>query len=168
MAAERGNGQGHGAPGLSHQRRSHVLAVKDEKVDESFISLKECTVQLCKVDMHVVASKHPVVQVFAHPFLTRQLRLGIEQALIKTLHLVVTTINERVESIMEREDRLQESINNHPHHDDRQTRCFPVQVTKTVPMLAFQTQPAGPSPIPGDPAKVEVPAFCQAPWATKG
>ncbi|KAG0355830.1 hypothetical protein BG005_005236 [Podila minutissima] len=168
MVAERRNGEGNGAPGLSSQRISQVLAVEAEKIDESFILMKECTVQLRKVDMNVVVSKHPVIQAFAHPFLARQLRLGIEQALVKTLHLVVAAINESVESIMERDHRLHESINNHHHHDGAQTRSFPVRAAETAPMLAFQTQPVGPSPTPGDPAKVEVPTFSQAPWASKG
>ncbi|KAG0326799.1 hypothetical protein BG000_001239 [Podila horticola] len=180
--AERGNGdsegdqgaetsstsQGDGAPASSNQRTSQAVTVEAGKVDESFISLKECTVQLRKVDMNVVASKHPVIQAFAHPFLARQLRKGIEQALVKTLHRVVDAVNESVESIMEREQYLHDSMNNHHHQDDAQARSFPVQAAKTAAMLAFQTQSVRPFPTPGDPAKVEMPTFGQAPWATKG
>ncbi|KAG0032838.1 hypothetical protein BGZ81_010000 [Podila clonocystis] len=170
-AAERSNGeseggQGDGAPGFSH-RTYQVVAVEAEKVNVSFISLKKFKVQLRKVDMNVIASKHPVIQTFAHPFLARQLRKGIEQVLVKALHRVVDA-NESVESIMEREHHLHESMNSHQHQEDAQARNFHVHAAKTAPVLTFQTQPVRPSSTPVDPSKVEVPTFCQAPWATKG
>lgn len=158
----RGNGQVDGAPAGA---TTQVVAVEPHKAEETFISMKECKVHLRKVEMNVVSSKHPVIQVIAHPFLARQLRKGIEQALVKTTHRVVETVNESVENIMERERRLHESPNNHNHHSNPHPQAaIPV---KTASMLAFQNQPVGSYPMPDSPTNVELPTFAAGLWAAE-
>lgn len=158
-----GNSQIDGAPaGVTTQ----VVVVEHHKAEENFISMKECKVSLRKVEMNVISSKHPVIQVFAHPFLARQLRKGIEQALVKTMQRMVEAVNESVENIMEREHRLHESLNNHNHQSNLHPQAA-IPVAKTALMLAFQTQPIGPYPMPVSPAKVELPTFTAGPWASE-
>ncbi|KAF8935389.1 hypothetical protein BGZ52_011886 [Haplosporangium bisporale] len=173
-AAERaGNGNGGGVGGqvngqvdrASAVATTQIVAVEPHKGEETFISMRECKVHLRKVEMNVVSSKHPVIQVFAHPLLARQLRKGIEQALVKITHRVVEVVNESVENIMEREHRLHESLNNHNLHSNPHPQAaIPV---KTGSMLAFQTQPVGPYPIPDSPTNVELSTFTAGLWAAE-
>ncbi|KAF9425153.1 hypothetical protein BGZ94_007793 [Podila epigama] len=81
---------------------SLVVAIEHDVVEETFIELKECHVRLARLNVDVTSTKHPVLQVLAHMFITHQLRKGLEQALDKTIRQIIDSINESVDQIMER------------------------------------------------------------------
>ncbi|KAG0345370.1 hypothetical protein BG004_003761 [Podila humilis] len=68
-----------------------------------YITINECKVQLSTVSMDVLSSKHPFLETLAHSYISRQLRKGMEHAIVKAIHKAIDAINESVVLIIERD-----------------------------------------------------------------
>ncbi|KAF9138877.1 hypothetical protein BG015_002232, partial [Linnemannia schmuckeri] len=66
-----------------------------------FVELKECHIKLRHLNVDVLETQHPVLQMLFHPFMVRKLRKAIERTLHEMMMELVSTVNTGVEQIME-------------------------------------------------------------------
>ncbi|KAF9345423.1 hypothetical protein BGX26_003137 [Mortierella sp. AD094] len=68
--------------------------------NRTFVTLKDCSVHLCKLDVTVHTAKHPTLQRFFHGTLVREMRLALEKALEQAIVDMFNTINAGADRIM--------------------------------------------------------------------
>lgn len=66
-----------------------------------FVELKECRINLRRLNVDVLETQHPILQMVSHPIMVRKLRKTIERTLHEMLEEMVNTVNTGVEQIME-------------------------------------------------------------------
>lgn len=66
-----------------------------------FVEFKECSINLHRLNVNILETQHPVLQMVSHPIVVRKLRKAIERTLHEMVVELVNTVNAGVEQIME-------------------------------------------------------------------
>ncbi|KAF9131725.1 hypothetical protein BGW39_001410 [Mortierella sp. 14UC] len=66
-----------------------------------FVELKKCRIDLHRLNVDVLETQHPILQMVSHPIMVRRLRKAVERTLREMMLELVNTINTGVEQIME-------------------------------------------------------------------
>ncbi|KAF9138368.1 hypothetical protein BGX30_009229 [Mortierella sp. GBA39] len=66
-----------------------------------FVELKECRINLRRLNVDVLETQHPVLQMVFHSIMVRKLRKAVERTLREMMVELVNTVNTGVEQIME-------------------------------------------------------------------
>jgi len=66
-----------------------------------FVEIKECRIRLRRLEVNVVETQHPILQMVSHPIMVRRFRKTIERTLRDMVVELVNTVNSGVEQIME-------------------------------------------------------------------
>ncbi|KAF8945335.1 hypothetical protein BGZ47_002879 [Haplosporangium gracile] len=105
-----------------------------------FVELKECRIKLRHLNVDVLETQHPVLQMVFHPIMVRKLRKAIERTLHEMMVELASTVNTGVEQIMEstREPPLDdtEEVLERPHQRESAT---------VMPQRSYNSTPKTPS-----------------------
>ncbi|KAG0379913.1 hypothetical protein BGX24_011077 [Mortierella sp. AD032] len=97
----------HSTPGTAPPVSSETPAYYDLVVEpvgmahRKFVELKQCRIDLRRLNVNVLETQHPILQMFFHPIMVRRLRKAVERTLREMMMELVNTINTGVEQIME-------------------------------------------------------------------
>ncbi|KAG0271044.1 hypothetical protein BGZ95_001218 [Linnemannia exigua] len=69
--------------------------------NRKFVELKQCRIDLRRLNVDVLETQHPILQMLSHPIMVRRLRKAVECTLLEMMMELVNTINIGVEQIME-------------------------------------------------------------------
>ncbi|KAG0218576.1 hypothetical protein BGX33_006714 [Mortierella sp. NVP41] len=78
-----------------------VVVEPTNVVRRKFVELKECRVDLRRLNVDVLETQHPILQMLTHPVMVRRLRKAIERTLREMVVELVNTVNTGVDQIME-------------------------------------------------------------------
>ncbi|KAK5808005.1 hypothetical protein F5H01DRAFT_396791 [Linnemannia elongata] len=105
-----------------------------------FVELKECRINLRRLNVDVMETQHPVLQMVSHPIMVRKLRKAVERTLREMMVELVNTVNTGVEQIME-------STREPPQDDVEEVLERPRrrESAASIPQQSYEPAPKSPS-----------------------
>lgn len=105
-----------------------------------FVELKECRINLRHLNVDVMETQHPVLQMVSHPIMVRKLRKAVERTLREMMVELVNTVNTGVEQIME-------STREPPQDDVEEVLERPRrrESAASIPQQSYEPAPKSPS-----------------------